>query len=94
MKFKRAHNHNGHQYAAGDKYTGPVHTGRFLFQRGALEPDGSPEDAPITSKRPLSSWSTGEEPAVPLSKPAAKAKKTTAAASTKAEKETNDGKSS
>lgn len=90
MKFKRKHTHNGKTYAAGDRYTGPVHTGRFLYQRGALEPDGSPEDAAITAKRPLNSWSDGSEPTVALEKP----KTTKASKTSKAQKEEANGQQS
>ena len=42
---------NGHAYAKGEHYPGGVNTARFLYHRGVLEPDGSPEDAYVTSPK-------------------------------------------
>ena len=47
MKFKREHTHNTIKYAAGDEFTGGTGLGRFLYQRGALEPNGHEDDAEI-----------------------------------------------
>lgn len=51
MKFARPHTMNGHAYAKGEHYPGGVNTARFLYHRGVLEPDGSPEDAYVTSPK-------------------------------------------
>lgn len=73
MKFTKRHTLNGVTYEAGDRFAGDVFLGRFLHQRGALEPDGAPEDAAITAKHTKPSWSAGtseaptepQEPATP-----------------------------
>jgi hypothetical protein len=48
MRFRKRHTRNGVTYNAGDPYTGPIRTGRFLYQRGVLEADGGPDDDAIT----------------------------------------------
>lgn len=53
MRFKKRHNRNGHQYEVGDKWTGDVDGGRFLYHRGILEPDGDPIDKFVTSAKPV-----------------------------------------
>lgn len=53
MKFKKRHNRNGRQYEIGDKWTGDVDSGRFLYHRGILEPDGDPRDHLVTSAQPV-----------------------------------------
>lgn len=50
MRFTRHHTRNGIHYKPGDPYAGPVHSGRFLYHRGIIEPDGGPDDAAITAK--------------------------------------------
>lgn len=62
MKFKRRHTHNGVTHEAGDPFTGSINTGRFLYHRKALEPDGGPDDDAITrnpSRR--HAWGLGED---------------------------------
>lgn len=49
MKYARAHTHNGVTHKKGDPFDGDVNTGRFLYNRQALEPDGGPDDEAITS---------------------------------------------
>lgn len=64
MKYARTHMHNGVTHKAGDPFAGDVQTGRFLYQRGALAPDGSPDDDAITRKpgpRALQRWGLGED---------------------------------
>lgn len=56
MRFTRPHTHNGHHYEAGDSYTGNISIGRFLHQRGVLEPDGAPDDDAITAKASKPAW--------------------------------------
>jgi hypothetical protein len=48
MRFKKTHTRNGVRHERGDPYSGPVNSGRFLYQRGVLEPDGGPDDDAIT----------------------------------------------
>lgn len=74
MKFKRDHTVNGVKYKAGEHFTGDVRLGRFLFQRGQLEADGSPEDKKImadASEYKEIRWAQPEEP-----KPATKRRRT------------------
>lgn len=62
MKFARDHTHNRRRYKKGERYEGDVNTGRFLYHRGVLEPDGAEHDAAITSKRPQKqAWHSGDE---------------------------------
>jgi hypothetical protein len=57
MKYRKKHTRNGVTHEAGDPYDGPIHSGRFLYHRGVLEPDGSPDDALITSPKQIrSAW--------------------------------------
>lgn len=75
MRFKRNHTRNGTRYARGDPFTGPVNTGRFLYQRGILEPDGGPDDHVITRNpgpRARQQWGFEDEgppPAPPAAAP-------------------------
>jgi len=64
MRYARDHTRNGVKHAKGDKYTGPTHSGRFLYHRGILEPDGDPQDADITRPaRAAQAWNvTVQEP--------------------------------
>ena len=66
MKFKRAHTRNGVRYEVGAAFVGDTNTGRFLYQRGVLEPDGSPGDDLITRNpsRRAGAWGIGEDLAV------------------------------
>ena len=59
MRFKKRHNRNGRQFEIGDKWTGDVDGGRFLYHRGILEPDGDPRDHLVTSAKPVrgAAWS-------------------------------------
>ena len=52
MRYAKRHMRDGVTHNIGDPYTGPVHTGRFLYHRGVIEPDGSAEDEPITRAHP------------------------------------------
>jgi len=73
MKFTKRHTLNDVTHEAGDPFTGDVFIGRFLHQRGVLEPNGGPDDAAITAKHTKPSWSSGtaeaaaepEEPTAP-----------------------------
>jgi hypothetical protein len=56
MRFAKRHTRNGITFEAGDAYTGDVQGGRFLYQRGVLQPDGSPGDDAITSPKPKQQW--------------------------------------
>lgn len=48
MRYARDHTINNRKRAKGDAFTGDTNTGRFLYHRGVLEPDGSENDAAIT----------------------------------------------
>ena len=64
MKYRRQHTHNGVIYKPGDPFTGDINTGRFLYNRRVLEPDGGPNDLAITrdpSRR--HAWGLGEDAA-------------------------------
>lgn len=65
MKYKRPHRHNGVSHQPGDPFTGTVNTGRFLYHRGVLEPDGGPDDeATIQNVSKRHAWAfTEDEPA-------------------------------
>ena len=70
MKFKKRHN----AAQPGDPYKGDVHTGRFLYQRGVLEPDGGPDDAAITRNpgpRARQQWGFEDTPPPPPPPPPA-----------------------
>jgi hypothetical protein len=74
MRYKRAHTRNGVRVEAGTPYTGPVNTGRFLYQRGILEPDGGPDDHAIArapGARARQRWGFEEDAAPPPSAPPA-----------------------
>lgn len=63
MKYRRPHRHNGVAHKAGDPFRGTVNTGRFLYQRGILEPDGHADDPAITRNpgRRFQAWDQGEQ---------------------------------
>ena len=71
MKFKKRHN----GIEPGTPFQGGVKTGRFLYQRGVLEPNGHPDDEAITRNpgpRARQRWGFEEmaaEPAPPAPAP-------------------------
>ncbi len=73
MKFTKRHNN----HEPGDPYLGNAQTGRFLYQRGVLEPDGGADDDAITRNpgRRAQQWGIPDEitapPAAPGSSPVA-----------------------
>lgn len=80
MRFTHPHTLNGHRYDTGEAFTGNVSVGRFLYQRGHLEPDGAPEDEAITAKLASSSWNSGDRSEdTPEPKPAPRRRATRAA---------------
>lgn len=69
MRFTHPHTLNGYRYDTGDAFTGNVSVGRFLHQRGHLEPDGAPEDAAITAKHTKATWHSGDTIPEPTPEP-------------------------
>lgn len=62
MRWARDHNRAGVQHKKGDKWSGPIQSGRWLYHRGHLEPDGDPIDALITGpKAPPAAWHGASE---------------------------------
>ena len=49
-------------YLKGDPYDGDLHNATRLYQRGVLEPDGSPNDHLVTGANPPeTTWHDGQE---------------------------------
>ena len=70
MKFKKRHN----GIEPGTPFKGGVNTGRFLYQRGVLEPNGHPDDPAITANpgpRARQRWGFEDTPPPPPPSPPA-----------------------
>jgi len=61
VKWKRDHNRAGIQHLKGDKWTGPIQSGRWLYHRGIIEPDGDEVDALIVGPKATTSWHEANE---------------------------------
>lgn len=51
MRYTRDHTHNGVHHKAGAAFVGDTNTARFLYHRGALEPNGQPGDDLVTGPK-------------------------------------------